>query len=162
MYELHYDYIIPKCGENLKLCYMDTDSLVYHIKMEDFYTDITGDVKERFDTSRYDMADDKPLPIELNKKVIGLMKDELGGKIMIEFIALRPKLYAYRKLDNKEDKRCKVIKKCVVKNMISFDDYKNCLLDVKSKSIYKCQLMFRNNKHEIHVVEVNMVALTNK
>ena len=95
----------------------------------------------------------------INKNVIGLMKDELGGKIMTEFVALRLKWYAYRKLDNKENKKCKGIKKCVVKKTISFDDYKNCLLDSKSKSIYKSQLMFRNNKHEIHTVEVNKVAL---
>ena len=78
---------------------------------------------------------------------------------MTEFVALRPKLYAYRKLDNKEDKRCKGIKKCIVKNSLDFDDYKNCLLDVKSKSIYRSQLMFRNKKHEIHTVKVNKVAL---
>ena len=84
MYEFHYDYMIPKYaggtgaayGENLKLCYMDTDSLVYYIKMEDFYSDIAGDVKERFDTSGHDKADAKPLPIGVNKKVIRLMKDE--------------------------------------------------------------------------------------
>ena len=67
----------PKYGNNLKLRYMDTDSLVYHIKTEDFYEDITGDVKERFDTSGY--INTRPLPTGLNKKVIGLMKDELGG-----------------------------------------------------------------------------------
>ena len=85
--------------------------------------------------------------------------DELGGKIMIEYVALRPKLYAYRKLSGIEDKRCKGIKKCVVKKTFSFDDYKNCLLDVKSKSIYRSQLIFRNNKHEIHTDEVNKVVL---
>ena len=76
---------------------------------------------------------------------------------MTGFLALRPKWYAYRKLDNKEGKKCKGIKKYVVKKTISFDDYKNCLLD--SKSIYRPQIMFRNNKHEIHTVEVNKVAL---
>ena len=82
MYEFHYDYMKPKYGENLKLCYMDTDSLVYYIKTEDFYEDIAGDVKKRFDTSGYSEKDARPLPIRLKKKVIGLMKDELGGKIM--------------------------------------------------------------------------------
>ena len=110
MYEFHYDYMKPKYSENLKLCYMDTDSLVYYIKTEDFYEDIAEDVKERFDTSGYSKEDARPLPIGINKKVIGLMKDELGGKIMTEFIALRPKLYAYRKLYSEEDKRCKGIK----------------------------------------------------
>ena len=94
-----------------------------------------------------------------NKIVIGLIKDELGGKIMTGFVAMRPKSYAYRKIDNKKDNRCKGIKKCVVKKIISFDDYKNCLLDVKSKIIYRPQLMFRNNKHEIHTIEVNKVDL---
>ena len=164
MYEFHYDYMKPKYGENLKLCYMDTDSLVYHIKIKDFYEDIAGDAKERFNTSGYSKVDATPLSIGLNKKVIGLMKDELGGKIMTEFVALRPKLYAYRKLDGKEDKRCEGIKKRVVKKTLGFDDYKKCLFDSidgmgKSKSIYRRQLMFRNRKHEVHTVEVNKVAL---
>ena len=129
----HYVYMKPKYCENLKLCYKDTDSLVYHIKTEDFYEDIAKDVKVRFDTIGYKKEDARPLPIGLNKKIIGLMKDELGGEIVTEFVAFRPKLYAYRKLDDKrcegikkcvvkEDKRCKGIKKCVVKEMLDFDD----------------------------------------
>ena len=94
MYEFHYDYMKPKYGENLKLCYMDTDSLVYKIKTEDCYADIADDVPARFDTSGY--CPNRPLPIGLSKKVIGLMKDELGGAIMTEFVALRPKLYSYK------------------------------------------------------------------
>ena len=164
MDEFRYDYMIPKYGENLKLCYMDTDSLVYHIKTENFYEDIAGDVKETFDKSGYSKEDARPLPIGLNKKIIGLMKDELGGKIMTEFVALRPKLYACRKPDGKENKRCKGIKKCVVKKKLDFDDYKKCLFDPvdgmgKSKSIYRQQSMFRSNKHEVHTVEVSKVAL---
>ena len=90
MYEFHYDYMKPKLGGNLKLCYMNTDSLVYHIKTEDFYDDIAKDVNVRFDTSGYSKEDARPLPIGLNKKVIGLMKDELESKIMTEFVALSP------------------------------------------------------------------------
>ena len=82
MYEFHYDYMKPKYQENLKLCYMDTDSLVYNIKTEDFYADISEDILARFDTSSY--IPNRPLPIGLNKKVIGLMKDELGGMIMTD------------------------------------------------------------------------------
>ena len=85
MYEFHYDYMIPKYGDRLKLCYMDMDSLVYHIKTEDFYADITDDVPARFDTSGY--CPNRPLLLGLNKMVIGLMKDELGGAIMTEFVA---------------------------------------------------------------------------
>ena len=114
MYEFHYDYMVPMYGlEKLKLCYMDMDSLVYDIKTEDFYEDIADDVEARFDTSGYSKTDFRLLPIGLNKKVIGLMKDELGGKIKTEFVALRPKLYSHKKLDGSEDKKCKGVKKCV-------------------------------------------------
>ena len=158
MYEFHYDYMVPKYGlENLKLCYMDTDSLVYDIKTEDFYEDIANDVEARFDTSGYSKTDFRPLPISLNKKVIGLMKDESGGKIMTEFVALRPKLYSYKKLDGSEDKKCKGIKKCVVKKTLTFEDYKTYLFSDSTE--YRSQLMFRSNKHEVHTIEVNKVAL---
>ena len=82
MYEFHYDYMVPKYRDRLKLSYMDTDSLVYDIKTEDFYEDIANDVEARFDTSGYSKTDFRPLPIILNKKVIGLMKDKKGGKTM--------------------------------------------------------------------------------
>ena len=144
MYEFHYNYMVPKNGlEKLKLCYMDTDSLVYHIKSKYFYADIADDVQTRFDTAGY--IPDKPLPIGLNKKVIGLMKDELGGKIMTEFVALRPKLYSYKKLDGSEDKKCKGIKKCVDKKTLTFEDYKTCLFNDSTE--YRSQLMFRSSKH---------------
>ena len=126
MYEFHYDYMKSKYGNNLTLCYMDTDLLVYNIKTEDFYKDIAHDVETRSNTSGYSKEDAIPLPIGLNKKVIGLMKDELGGKIMTGFVALRPKLYAYRKLNGVEDKKCKGIKKCEVKKTLGFNDYKEC------------------------------------
>ena len=155
MYEFHYDYMKPKYGEHLKLCYMDTDSLVYKIKTEDFYADTTDDVPGRFDISGY--CPNRPLPIFLNKKVIGLMKDELGGVIMTEFIALRPKLYSYKKLDGAEDKKCKGIKKCIIKKTLTFEDYKNCLFNDSTE--YRSQLMFRSMKHDIFTIEVNKVAL---
>ena len=134
---------------------MDTDSLVYGIKTEDFYEDITDDVPARFDTSGY--CPNRLLQVGLNKKVIGLMKDELGGKIMTEFVALRPKLYSYKKLDGLEDKRCKGIKKCVVKKTLTFEDYKTCLFSDFTE--YRSQLMFRSAKHEVRTIEVNKVAL---
>ena len=97
---------------------MDTDSLVYDIRTEDIYADIADNVLERFDMSGYDKDDVRPVPIGKNKKVIGKMKDELGGKIMAEFIALRPKSDAY-KYNSKEEK-CKGIKKCVIKKTLGF------------------------------------------
>ena len=83
----------PKYDDNVKLCYIDADSFIMHVKTKNFYKDIVDDVKKRFDTSNYEI--NRPLPIGKNKKVIGLMKDEIGGKIMTEFTALRPKTYSY-------------------------------------------------------------------
>ena len=89
MYEFRYDCIKPKYQNNAKLCYMDTYIFIINIKTEDFYEDIANDVVKRFDTSNYEV--NRSLPKGKNKKVIELMKDELGGKIMTEFAALRPK-----------------------------------------------------------------------
>ena len=123
MYEFHYDYMIPKYGDRLKLCYMDTDSLIYSIGTEDLYSNVVDDVESRFDTSGYPYDGPRPLPVGKNKKVIGLMKDELGSEIMKEFVSLRPKIYSSR-VGNSKPKKCKGIKKCIVKHMASFDDYK--------------------------------------
>ena len=98
MYEFWFDYMKPKYDNNVKLCYMDTDSFIMNIKTNDFYEDIANDAENRFDTSNYEI--NRPLPMGRNKKVIGLMKDELGGKIITEFITLRTKTY-------KEDKKAK-------------------------------------------------------
>ena len=99
----------------------------------------------------------RPLPVGLNKKVIGLMKDELGGETMTEFVTLSPKMYAY-KTGSAESKKCKRIKKCVVKKTISFEDYKNCLFS--GETSYRSQLMFRSSKHRAKTLEVNKLALS--
>ena len=97
MYEIWYDYIKPKHGGKGKLCYMHTGSFVIHIITEDFYKEIANDVERWFDTSNYDenKTGKRPLLIGKNKKVIGLFKDESGGKIMEEFFALRSEAYSY-------------------------------------------------------------------
>ena len=155
MYEFHYDYMLPKYGDNIKLCYMDTDSFVYDIKTKDFYKDI-ADVETRFDTSGYC---DRPLPVGKDKKVIGLMKDELGGQIMKQFIALPPKMYSYRVGDS-EPKKYKGMKKCVVIKTITFEDYKKCLFE--GRNVHRSQLLFRSNKHEVKTLEVNKLALNSQ
>ena len=116
----------PKYGDIVKLCYMDTDSFVMNIKTDNFYKYIANDVGKRFDTLNYEV--NRPLPTGKNKKVIGLMKDELGGKIITEFVTLRPRTYSYLTDDGKEDKKAKGTKRCVIKRMIKFNGYKNCLL----------------------------------
>ena len=89
MYEFWYDYMKPKYGDNIKLCYMDTDSFIMNIKTEDFYKDIANDAEKRFDTSNYEV--NRPLYIGKNKKVIGLMKDKLGGRVITEFCCFKTK-----------------------------------------------------------------------
>ena len=88
MYEFWYDYIEPKYQGNAKLCYMDIGSFIITIKTEGFYKYLANDVEKKFDTSNYEV--NRPLPKGRKKKVIRLMKHELGGKIITEFVALRP------------------------------------------------------------------------
>ena len=138
MYEFWYDYMKPKYGNKVKLCYTDTNRFIINIKTNDFYEDITSDVENRFDISNYEV--NRPLPMGKNKKVIGLMKDELGGKVIADFVTLRPKTYSFLTDDCKEDKKAKGTKKCVIKKMIKFNDYKKCLLN--DEVIFKSQQRF--------------------
>ena len=96
MYEFWYDYIKPKYQDKAKLCYMDTDSFIIHMKTEVFYKNIANDVEKWFDTSYYSecnsVEDDKrPLPVGNNKKVIGFFKDGLGGKLWKNLLDLEQK-----------------------------------------------------------------------
>ena len=147
MYEFWYDYMKPKYDNNVKLCYMDTDSFIMDIKTNDFFKDIANDVENRCDTSNYEV--NRPLPMGQNKKVIGLMKDELGGKIITEFATLRPKTYSCLTDDGKEDKKAKGTKKCVIKKMIKFNGYKKCLLNdeviLKSQQRFIRKIALSNN-----------------
>ena len=138
------------------MCYMVTDSFIMHIKIEDFYEDITNDVEKRFDTSNYEI--NTPLPTGKNKKVIGLMKDEVGGKIMTEFICIQPKTYSYLMDDGGSDKKAKGTKKCVIKRRLKFNDYKDCLLN--NEIILKSQQRFKNERHDVCTEEINKIALS--
>ena len=155
MYEFWYDYIKPKYQYKAKLCYTDPDSFVIHIKTEDFYEDIANDVEEWFDTSNYD--DNGPLPTGKNKKVIGLFKDELGGKIMKEFVGLRAKTYAYLMDDDTEHKKAKGIKKYVIKRELMVKIYTDCL--VNNKTILKPQQRLKSDCHNVSTEKINKIAL---
>ena len=157
MYEFWYDYMKPKYNDKVKLYYVDTDNFIMNIKTNDFYEDIASDVENRFDTSNYEV--NRPLPTGKNKNVIGLMKDELGGKIITEFLTLRPKTYSFLTDDGKEDKKAKGTKKCVIKNMIKFNDYKKFLLN--DEVILKPQQRFISKKHDVYTENVNKIALSN-
>ena len=118
MHEFWYDYVKPKYDDKAKFWYMDTDSFIVYVKTGDICKGIAEDVETRFDTSNYELS--RPLPIEKIKTVIGLIKEELGGKIMKEFVELRAKIYTC------EDEKAKSTKK-VCQEKIRFENYKNCL-----------------------------------
>ena len=167
MFEFWYDYIAPKYGDKVKLCYIDTDSFIMHIKTEDFYKDIIADVDKWFDTSNFNKNDNRPLEIGKNKKVLGKFKDEIGGKIMTKFVALRAKTYSFL-IDEYTDedyeknrivnKKAKGTKKCVVKREILFNNYLGSLF--KNKVLYRSQQRFRSDHHKVYTEEVNKIALS--
>ncbi|KAK3726360.1 hypothetical protein QZH41_006067 [Actinostola sp. cb2023] len=155
MYDFHYNYFKKKFKTS-ELLFTDTDSLMYEIQTEDFYKDIQEDVLERFDTSAY--PKEHPIGVWVNKKVIGMMKDETAAEGEItEFVGLRSKLYAY-KTEEKEEKKCKGIKKSVVKKDLDFDDYKNCLFS--GAKVMRKMNVIRSYKHQLFSETVYKVALS--
>ena len=167
MYHFYYNYLIPKYKQNVKLMYMDTDSFVLEIETDDFYEDIKDDLKEWFDTSGYDknmmLPDEYAKIASVNKKRIGMMKDELGKGYMKEFVALSPKVYAIEevRLDNSliEHKKVEGTKKNVTKKSLCFDMYKQCLFENKT---FNCiQYRIKSNPLSTDTLQINKIALNN-
>ena len=158
MFDFHYKYIKLKYGNKAKLLFTDTDSFLYEIQTEDFYKDISGDVKDRFDTSDYPKNHPSGIPTGINKKVLGMFKDEAEGKNIIEFVGLRSKLYSYKMEEGKENKKCKGIKKAVVEKTISHKNYKTCLETGKEQ--LRRQNIIRSYEHEVYTEEINKIALS--
>ena len=123
-----------------------------------FLEDISNDVERWFDTSNYDENDKRPLPVGKNKKVPGLFKDELEGKIITEVVALRPKTYAYLMDDGSDHKKAKGTKKCLIKQKNLFESYKDCLFN--NKTVYKSRERFKRYFHDVYTEEVNKIALS--
>lgn len=157
MYNFHYEYMKPKYQENICLNYMDTDSFVYDIKTYDLYKDILDDIILQFDTSAYPKDNVFNIPL-LNKKVLGMMKDECNGKIIKEFIGLRAKMYSI-KIDEeeKEIKKIKGVKKCVT-NRLTINDFRKCLFE--KKMYYDSMYVFRSKIHEIYTQHISKLALS--
>lgn len=160
MYSFLYDFLKPKYNKNITLSYVDTDSFVLDIQTYDFYEDMRDNI-ERFDTSDY------PYPNEYgierrNKKVPGLFKDELNGKIAVEFVGLRAKCYALRSLDDKSiDQKMKKsigVKKSVLKRKITFNDYIECI--EKNCEIKTTQNIIRSLKHNVYTITQEKIALS--
>ena len=161
MYEFYYDYLKPKYGDKVKLCYIHRDNFIIHIPTEDFYKNIADDVCKWFDTSGYDKKLNRPLHIGINKKLIGMFKDELNGMCMINFCATWAKTYAFRHYDDegkkiKEEKKAKETKKSITENDLKLDGYKNSAL--KNKIILRSQQRFKSDHHNVFTEEVNKVV----
>ena len=132
--------------------------LLFIYKTKDFYKDIADDVEKWFDTSNYDDDVDRPLPKGMNKKKNGFFKDELGGKIIKEFFGLRAKTYVYLMDGDSEKKKAIRTKKCLIKRILKFNDYKDCLFN--NKIILKSQQRFKSDHHNVYTEQINKIALS--
>ena len=137
---------------------MDTDSFIIHIFTEHFFKDIAKDVKKWFDTSGYDKNDNRPLPIGINNKVLGMFKDKLNGMIMKKLCAPISKTYAHLLDNNVKKKKAKGTKKCVIKCRIKFDDYTDSLFD--NKTILRLQQRLKSDDHTIFTENISKAAIT--
>ena len=161
MYEFFYDYLKPKYGDKIKICYMDTDSFILHIQTEDFYKDISHDVNEWFDTSEISKKANRPITPRINKKELGMMKFELGDDEMIECTNARAKLYAYlyQKRNNEihESKRAKGTKKCITKKELTYQDFKDSVENGTIKR--KIQYRFKSDHHNIFTEKIKKISI---
>ena len=160
MFNFHYNYIKEKYGNKAELLFTDTDSLIYHIHTDDFYQDISDDIRTKFDTSDYPPNHESGILTGVNKKVIGMFKDEVAGKQITHFIGLRPKLYSFKIEEDKEVKKCKGIKKNVIKKKLDFRLDVQCLFSGE-KEMRKMKII-KSEKHDIYSKEVNKIALSNE
>ena len=156
MYDFHYNYFKQKYGDKAKLLFTDTDSLMYEIQTEDFYKDISADVKNRFDTSDYHPDHPSGIPSGFNTNVLGMFKDEAGGEIIDEFVGLRAKSLSYKMLEGRESKKCKGVKKYAVKKSIAHEDYKECLFTGKEQ--LRKMNVIASYKHDVYTEEINNIA----
>lgn len=157
MYDFHYSVFKPFYNSRLTMCYTDTDSFIYDIRTEDLYKDLKNIFLRYFDTSNYPLENDFDLPL-LNKKVPGLFKDEMGGRLIKEFVGLRSKLYCIKTADNIIVKKAKGVKSCVVRDF-TISDYEKTLF--QGDVVRKVNVLFKTIKHTIFTQSINKIALSN-
>ncbi|XP_048514340.1 uncharacterized protein LOC125501753 [Athalia rosae] len=148
IYDFHYNYVKKTFGDKAKLLYTDTDSLLYHFTVPNIYECMKADLY-KFDTSDYPVDNVYEMPL-VNRKVVGLMKNETNAKIITEFIGLRAKLYCFKVLNDHEDKkRAKGVKGSTLRTII-FNDYMECALH--QQNLVKIQNSIISKKHEVYMV----------
>ena len=175
MFDFHYNYIKNKYGDKAELLMTDTDSLMYLIQTDDVYKDIKKDVKKKFDTSNFPDVHPSGIETGVNEKDVGMFKNEAGANEITHFAGLNSKFYGliikilYKK-DEKDEKikeiepedelisKAKGVKKNVIKEYLTFEDYKKCLLS--GKKVMRGMNMFKPKNHDIYSTTVNKVALS--
>ena len=155
MYDFHYNYIKKKYGDKARLLFTDTDSLTYEIEAKDVYQDFWND-KDKFDNSDY--PESSPYFNKSNKKVIGKFKDEAAGVPIYEFVGLRSKMYSYMKNNEKGGKTAKGIKKNIIKNNITHENYRRVLFN--NKQMHHTMKTIRSSNHQLGSYEINKVSLS--
>lgn len=156
MYDFYYDHLKKKYGENIEMLYTDTDSFILEVKTDCFYSDMM-DSLEKYDTSDFAENNEYGMP-RVNKKIPGLFKDEMNGKIGKRFAGLKSKMYCITTEDGDEIKKAKGLKKNVVRKTISPDDYMNCIMN--NCTFERRQNVFRSFKHNVFTVAQSKVALS--
>ena len=186
LYEYHYKYIHKVYGSDSTVLYTDTDGLLYEIRNRNPYEIMKRDCFEHFDTSDYSVNNAYGMP-RVNKKVLGLMKDETLGRIITDFVGLRAKLYTFKLMPDYEErkrkrmlleeegyedeidellsnegitKKAKGVKKSVVRTKITFDDYIYCLENSAEKII--SQNLIKSNKLTVNSVTQTKIGLSSR
>ena len=153
MFDFYYDHLKPLYNDKIRMLYTDTDSLIVHVTTDDVYADMVNHLG-KYDTSNY--PTDHPLYSIVNKKKAGTFKDELGGKIMTEFIGLRSKMYSY--IGDDCGKRAKGVTRSVLNNTITHEDYQKCLFD--QQVFTRAMPGLRSHQHQVYGETTRKVALS--
>lgn len=156
IYNFHYNYMKSMFGGDCCLLYTDTDSLIYEVETPDLYEIIKEDALKYYDTSDYSPNNPYGIPL-VNKKVLGMMKDENQGKVMTHYVGVRSKAYSVRVEGKDAIKKAKGIKRNVVKTRITFDDYVNCVFN--NENLIINQSFFKSDKHKVSTVSTQKIAL---
>ena len=156
MYSVYYDIMKPKYKNNIRMLYTDTDSFVLHIKTEDVYDDF-NDIKDYMDFSGYDPK--HKCYDKTNKKKLGCFKDEADGKIITNFIALKPKSYCFKiHNESKEEKKSKGIVKHKVKSELSYHSYDDTLKNNSCDTVTFNSI--RSKAHQIYSITQTKQSLS--
>lgn len=164
MYSFHYDVMKKKYGSKINILYSDTDSLIYEIITENIYNDLKNDLLPYFDTSNY--PEDHFCFSKIHKNQPGYFKDELKGVIIKEFVSLRPKLYAYKTVEDEVVKRAKGVVKYVIDKHLKFNNYLDILnayinhRAVTVEQAYRDMNIIQSSKHIVYSKTVNKLVLS--